>query len=152
MKVQTADISNICEYDWYEWVMFLDNVTSYPEDRRTLGRYLSPEIDVGSSLSYKILKADGNISCRTTVRTLTLKELVDPSHIKQRDEFNTHISDRLGAASTKMDFEPYDLTPDCVYYEDTDSPIQEGSPDEILPTPEIIDNFFNVEIMLHSWR
>ena len=25
------------------------------------------------------------------------------------------ISDRLGAASTKMDFEPSDLTSDCVY-------------------------------------
>ena len=27
---QTADISKICEYDWYEWVMLLDKVTSYP--------------------------------------------------------------------------------------------------------------------------
>ena len=77
-----------------------------------------------------------------------MKDLVDPSHIKQRDVFNTHISDRLGASSTNMDFEPSDGTPDCVYYEDTDSPIQEGSPDEILPTPEINDNFVNVEIML----
>ena len=58
---QTADISNICEYYWYEWVTFLDNVTSYPVDRRTLGRYLGPAIDVGSSLCYNILKADGNI-------------------------------------------------------------------------------------------
>ena len=121
---QMADISNICEYDWYEWVMFLDNVTSYPEDRRTLGRYLRPAIDVGSSLCYKILKADGNICCRTTARSLTLRELVDLSHIKKRDGFNTHISDCLGAASTKMGFEPSDLTPDFVYYKDTDSPIQ----------------------------
>ena len=104
MTVQTADISNICECDWYEWVMVLDNVTSYPEDRRTLGRYIGPTIDVWSSLCYKILKADRNISCRTTVSSLTLKELVDPSHIKQHDGFNTHISHRLGAASTKIDF------------------------------------------------
>ena len=62
MTGQTADISNICEYDWYEWVMLLDNVTSYPEDRRTLGRCIDPAIDVGSSLCFKILKADGNIS------------------------------------------------------------------------------------------
>ena len=101
---QTADISKICEYDWYEWVMFLDNVTSYSEDRRTLGRYLGPEIDVGSSLCYKILKADGNISYRTTVRSLTLEELVNPSHIKLHDDFSTRISDRLGSASTDMDF------------------------------------------------
>ena len=26
--VQKADIRNICEYDWYEWVMFCDNTTS----------------------------------------------------------------------------------------------------------------------------
>ena len=101
---QTEDISNICEYDWYEWVMFLDNVTSYPEDRRILGRYLGPANDVGSSLCYKILKADGNSSFRTTGRSLTLKELVEPSHIKQHDGFNTHISDHLGAASTNMYF------------------------------------------------
>ena len=49
-----------------------------------------------------------------------------------------------------MDFKPSDLTPDCVYYEDTDSPIQEGYPDEILPTPEINDNFFNMKIILSS--
>ena len=30
MTGQTAEISNICEYDWYEWVMFLGNVTSHP--------------------------------------------------------------------------------------------------------------------------
>ena len=113
-----------------------------------MGIYLGPAIDVGSSLCYKVLKSDGDISCRTTVRSLNLKELVDPSHIKQRDGFNTHISDRLGAASTKMDFETFDITPDCVYYEDTDSTIQEGPPYEILPTPENNDNFVNVEIML----
>ena len=50
MTGQTAYISNICRYDWYEWVMFLDNVISYPEDRRTLGRYIGPAIGVGSSL------------------------------------------------------------------------------------------------------
>ena len=38
--------------------------------------------------------------------------------------------------------------PDCVYYEGTDSPIQNVSPEEILPTPEINDNFVNLEITL----
>ena len=47
-----------------------------------------------------------------------------------------------------MDFEPSDLTHNCVYYEDNDSPIQEGSPDEILPTTEVNDKFVNVEIIL----
>ena len=73
MTGQTADISNICEYVWYEWVMCLDKTSSYPDDKRTLGRYLGPAIDVGSAMCYNILKANGNIACRTTVRPLTLK-------------------------------------------------------------------------------
>ena len=50
MTGQTADISNICEYDWYEWIMFRDNKASYPHEKQTLGRYLGPAIDVGSSM------------------------------------------------------------------------------------------------------
>ena len=32
MTGQTADISNLCEYEWYEWVMFRDALASYPDD------------------------------------------------------------------------------------------------------------------------
>ena len=29
MTGQTAGISNLCEYKWYEWVMFRDALASY---------------------------------------------------------------------------------------------------------------------------
>ena len=148
MTGQTADISNICEYDWYEWIMFHNNTASYPGEKQTLGRYLGLAIDVGSSMCYKILKANKEIAFQTTVRPLTLAELVDPCHIKMRTEFNTQIADRLGAAPKMTDFDPSDLTPDCIYYEDDESSYQEGTPVEILPTPEGNDNYVNVEIML----
>jgi hypothetical protein len=32
MTGSTADISHICEFDWYDWVMFRDNVPSFPEN------------------------------------------------------------------------------------------------------------------------
>ena len=129
MTRQTADNSNICEYDWYEWVMFRDNTTSYPDDKLSLGRYIGPETDVGSAMWYKILRADGQIVCHTTVRSLTLSELADPEHEKLRTYFNTHITDRLGAAATMGDFDTSYLTPACVYYKDPDTAIHEGSPD-----------------------
>ena len=50
MTGQMVDISNICEYDWYEWVMFPDNTTSFPDDKLTLGRYLGPATDSRSAL------------------------------------------------------------------------------------------------------
>ena len=46
------------------------------------------------------------------------------------------------------DFDPSDLTPDCIYYKDDESSYQEGTADEILPTPEGNDNYVNAEIML----
>ena len=46
------------------------------------------------------------------------------------------------------DFDTSNLTPECVYYEDPYSNIHEGSPDEVLPTPESWENYVNVEIML----
>ena len=78
MTGQTADNRNICDYDWYEWFMFRDNTTSFPDDKQTLGRYLGPSTDVGFAICYNILKADVQVSCQTTVRSLTLEECADP--------------------------------------------------------------------------
>ena len=69
------------------------------------------------------------------------QELVDPVHTKMRDDFDTHIADRLGAALTEEDLDLSNLTPNCVYYEDDNSPISEGSPDKLLPMPEGSDNY-----------
>ena len=99
-------------------------------------------------MCYKILKVDGKIACRTTIRPLNFSERADPEHENPRVDFDTHITDRLGAAATMGDFDTSDLTPECVYYEDPNTAIHEGSPDEILPTPESGDNYVNVEIML----
>ena len=30
MKGQPADISNICEYEWYQWVMYLEPDVQFP--------------------------------------------------------------------------------------------------------------------------
>ena len=115
MTRQTADISNIYDYDWYEWVMLRDNTTSDPYDKQTLDRYIGPATGVGSAMCYKILKAYGKISCRNTVRSLTLSECADPEHEKLRIDFDTHITDWLGAAATMGSFDTSDLTPECVY-------------------------------------
>jgi hypothetical protein len=67
MTGDTADISHIAEFAWFDWVMFRDNVPAYPDNKMTLGRYLGPATDTGSALTSKILKANGQFVCRTTV-------------------------------------------------------------------------------------
>ena len=67
MTGKTDDISNICDYYWYEWVMIRDQPITHPYLPVILGRYLGPAIDVGSTMTYKTLKANVKYVCRTTV-------------------------------------------------------------------------------------
>ncbi len=63
MTRQTPDISNLYEYEWFQWVMYYDPPRSYPDDKIQLGRYLGPAIDVSSSMTYKILRSNGEVIC-----------------------------------------------------------------------------------------
>jgi hypothetical protein len=80
MTGSTADISHICEFGWCDWVMFRDNVSTFPDVKLTLGRYLEPVTDVGSALTAKILKSNGQTVCRSTLRHLNKEEIHCPIH------------------------------------------------------------------------
>jgi hypothetical protein len=58
MTGSTANISHICEFGWYDWVMFRDIVPTFPDVKLTLGRYLGPATNVSSALTAKILKSN----------------------------------------------------------------------------------------------
>ena len=59
MTGNTAIISHIAEFGWYDWVMFHNSQPSFPDDKLILGCYLGPVIDTGSALTAKILKSNG---------------------------------------------------------------------------------------------
>jgi hypothetical protein len=67
MTSSTANISNIHEFGWYDWVMSRDNVPMFPDVKLTLRQYLGPMTDVGSALTAKILKSNGQTICRSTL-------------------------------------------------------------------------------------
>jgi hypothetical protein len=37
MTGSTADISHTCEFGWYDWVMFRDNLPTFPDNKLILG-------------------------------------------------------------------------------------------------------------------
>ncbi len=61
MTGSTADISHICKFTWFDWVMFRDNIPTFPDHNLILGRYLGPATDIGSALTAKILKSNGQV-------------------------------------------------------------------------------------------
>ncbi len=117
----TANISHIAEFGWYDWVIFCDNKPSYPDDKLILGRYLGPTIDTGWALTAKILKLNGVFVCRSTLRHLTDEELDSPVHKDMRRKFDESIEHHLGPAALPQDFSTEDLTPDPTYFDDTNA-------------------------------
>jgi hypothetical protein len=126
--------------------MFRDNVPAYPDNKMTLGRYLGPATDTGSALTSKILKANGQFVCRTTVQPLNDDELQSSVHHQECRDFDQSILTHLGPAATAADFEAEDLTPDPAYFNDAHIIDPDYGDAEI--TPEMGDNYLTAELML----
>ena len=153
MMGETPDISYICEFGWYDWVMFRDEVAPYPEPKLVLGRYLGPSVDVGPAMSARIIKANGQVVDRSTFRHLTADELQDEVHKATRDDFTKLLHEKLGSAATFADLtlggdggRSFLLpTPEHIPYDDVPFDILE---EELMPTPESGDEYVNAEVML----
>jgi hypothetical protein len=69
-------ISFICSFAWYDWVYYNEQTAPFPEPKMTLGRYLGPtDPEAGSVLTAKILKLNGDVIRRNTIKHLEQKEL-----------------------------------------------------------------------------
>jgi hypothetical protein len=150
MTGSTANISHICEFTWYDWVMFRDNNPTFPDDKLILGCYLGPATDVGLALTAKILKPNGQVVYRSTLQHLTDDEHACPVHTVNHKAFDDSIAERLGPAAQEDDFPAVDSTPEYEPFEgivNTDSDLE---PDQeyLEVTPEAHDNYVGIELLL----
>ena len=93
-----ADISHICQFGWYEWVYFRDHAASYPYPKECLGRCLGPAKNEGNEMAQWILRQNGKVVVRRSLRRLTPHEL-SPSNeaeVAKRAAFNNSIRESLG--------------------------------------------------------
>jgi hypothetical protein len=84
IKGETVDISTIAEYAWYEWVKFRDTADKFPVSKIQLGRDLVAAIDIGPAMTRKILKKNGMVMFRSSVRSITLDEIQFQAELKER--------------------------------------------------------------------
>jgi hypothetical protein len=144
MTGSTANISLLCEFGWYDWVMFRDKVPTFPDVKLTLGRYLGPATNVGSALTDKIIKSNGQTVCRSTLRHLNNEEIHCLIHQEMHRVFNETIAHHLEDNAMEQDFPAEDLTPYYDFYDDN----HDLDPDhgDLEVTPEMGDNYLNAEI------
>jgi hypothetical protein len=117
---ETANISSIAEFKWYKWVMFRDTSISFPDSKMVLGRNLSPALDIGPAMTRKVIKRNGEIVFRSTVRLLTPDKMGNPVRVKEREEFTETLNAALGEPLTEADLssDPDYGTPELDSYKD----------------------------------
>ncbi len=93
-----ADISHICQYAWYKWVYYRDAKTSFPYQKERLGRCLGPAKNEGNAVAQWILKENGKVVPRRTLRRLTPAELSPSNKVETEKHslFNVAIRGVLG--------------------------------------------------------
>jgi hypothetical protein len=124
---ETADISPFCEFGFWDWVKFQETGAPYPDNTLVLGKYLGPSIDVDSTMTQRIMKANGEIEDHLMVRPLTPKECVSAPLHQEREKFLEAIQWRWGEKTTVKDLGPdiLNLVPDPENndpWEDEDGP------------------------------
>ena len=58
---ELGDISNLCQYKWYDWCYFREKKAKFPFNREILGRVLGPATGAGNEMAQWILKANGKV-------------------------------------------------------------------------------------------
>ena len=120
MSGETADISPYCEFEWFQCVMYYEPNATYPDDKYLMGRWLGPAVDVGSAMTYKVQKSNGQYVCRSSVRPWTPEEEANTDLLREREEFIARLKDNIGRPAKEVDFLLEDLTPEFSYYANND--------------------------------
>ena len=90
-----GDISNLCNFGWYEWVYYRDH-GSFPINKLKLGRALGPIKNDGNEMAQAILTSKGKVIPQRTIRKLTPAEMSSSTEEQKRNYFDAIITKKLG--------------------------------------------------------
>ena len=75
--------------------------------------------------------------------------MTNPDHIAITKTFDDNIIQKIGVPATENDFDKDYLTPTFEYYnDDNQDTTPDAPPENLTPTPEIEENYLNMELML----
>jgi hypothetical protein len=142
MTGQTCDISNLCQFGWYEWIYFRDEQAKFPFPKLALGRCLGPAKSHGNAMAQWVLTSNGRVRCVSTLRKLAKHEIDSPTEQSKRKEFDDAIKQRLGDSISVTDAESGQM------------PIEKPVDDPEIPDaddvgdPDDYDQFLGANVLL----
>ncbi len=95
---EDSDISNLCRYSWFEWCYYREKSNQFPLQQEVLGRVLGPASGEGNEMSQWILKGNGRVVPRRSVRPLRKEEILSEVEKQKRAVFDALIERRWGSS------------------------------------------------------
>lgn len=150
---QEGDISNLCQFKFYDWVYYREQKADYPLPKEILGRVLGPAKGEGNEMCQWVVNHHGNVIPRRTVRPLTNDEWIRESEVRKRSIFDNLIRVRWGTTispplpTTNKDFDVYeDDDEDALHIPEFDDPVDARG--RALDQQPLYDRLINIELML----
>ena len=152
IKGSIPDISRLVEHEWYNWVKFRDAVPSFLDTNEVLGWWFSPSTDIGSEMCYHILKRNGKVVQRTTVRGLTNQEIESEMEKTARAAFDAEIAAKLEPKAQPSDFidDGDSDTPHYEAYSDSSAGKEQRMPEADDYNVDSFDKYLGTETLLSS--
>ena len=97
---QPTDISSICEFGWYEWVIYRVEGQKFPLQHQRLGRVLGIARHAGNMMSKWVLTASGEVMPIQTLRSLTPAENNNPTIKERKKAFDLFIRSKFGDSAS----------------------------------------------------
>jgi len=107
----TPDISHLINFGYYSWIKYWEP-TGFPADGEKLGKWLGVAHDIGQAMTYYVLKQNGKIVARSTVRPLSNEEMNDIQEKKDQEQFISLIDEILSPFNDHLISSPHVFTKD----------------------------------------
>jgi len=105
---ETADISHLAEFSFYDWVWFISPKES-AYDRMLLGRWLGPSFDVGEAMTFAIFTGTAEIVHRSSVLPLSVEERRNEDIKHMKASFLDQVSRKLGERAKGIESDQNDV-------------------------------------------
>jgi len=146
---ETPDISEYIDFDFYDWVWYIDNPNDKEEPPK-LGRWLGVAENYGASMCFFVLAQNGKVLARSTVQNVTTNEEAQLEIVARMQKFNVEVTSRLDDAKYIND----PTENGKILLEDDDFPVtpQEESPvidaDDVWKSSNASDELVGANVML----
>ena len=160
IHARTADISEYVQFDWYQFVWFLEPNEGGVQPRKSIGRWLGVASGTGSHLCYNILNSRGNVISRSSVAPIKSDEMMANDVIARMKEFDEEINLRFGndVPDAEIDDNIMEI-PHFEYniFDDEDLDVVEPvNPElaaqeaDVIPTPDAYDQYLTANILIEK--